>query len=59
MRVDLKLGQLLHEAFGFIDGEELSNADADKGGGVGVTELAIHLSEVMVMEWNDVMRIIV
>lgn len=47
VRINLELGQLLHEAFGFVNGEEFSDAYADKGGGVGVPELTVNLSSVM------------
>jgi hypothetical protein len=43
VRVDLKLGQLLHQPLRFVDGEELGDADTDEGGGGGVAELTVHL----------------
>jgi len=46
VRVNPELGQLLHQSLGFVDGEELGDADADEGGGRGVAELTVHL-------WNE------
>ena len=60
VRIDLKLGQLLHQTFGFINGEKLRYGHTHKGSGSGVAELTIHfLNHVPVLgkRWVGGMKI--
>lgn len=44
MGVDVVAGQLLDHALGFVQRQELSDADTDEGGKVGILELGVHLA---------------